>query len=274
MLQKFFQENNLLQIDTLANRFSDKAYNWMVSFGPRLGLSIILFFIGEWLIRLMNKWIGKLLMNKRMDATIRPFLENILNIIFQILLILGIMQVLGIQMTIFAAVIAAFGVAAGLALSGTLQNFASGVLIILLKPFRVGDNINTQGQEGTVTMIRIFYTTILTYSNTTLIVPNSKLSNEVIFNLSRQGKRRLDIDMKFHYDVDVEAVKNLIVKTMNGMPECLKDPAPRIGVDKLEIDGFTIVVNVWANSHGFYDTKLSLQEKIIKEIKEAGFKLD
>jgi small conductance mechanosensitive channel len=264
---------NFLQVDSLAQKFSARTYNWVVTFGPRIILAIIAFFIGQWVVRLVSKWLGKLFMNKRMDVTIRPFLQNLLTIILQVLLVLGIMQILGIQMTIFAAVIAAFGVAAGLALSGTLQNFASGVLIIILKPFKIGDNINTQSQEGTVTSIRLFYTTILTYSNTTLIVPNSKLSNEVIFNLSRQGKRRMDIDIKFNYGVDFDQVKNIISKTMGSMPECLKDPPPRIGMDKMEMDGFTIMVNVWSNAHGFNDTKMNLQEKIVHDLKKNGVKL-
>src|SRR6185312_5183593 len=110
------------------------------------------------------------------------------------------------EMTLFATVVGAFGVAAGLALSGTLQNFASGILILLLKPFKVGDNIITQGLEGTVTSIEIFYTLVTTFDNRSVIVPNSKLSNEVIINISREGRRRLDINYKFANNIDIKTV--------------------------------------------------------------------
>ena len=262
-----------LQVDSLAHKFTDNAYNWLVTVGPKIVVAVIALFIGLWLIRLLNRWLLKILSNKRVDSTIRVFLENLFHIVLLVLLVLGLMQILGIQMTIFAAVIAAFGVAAGLALSGTLQNFASGVLIIMLKPFRVGDNISTQGQEGTVTSIKLFYTTILTYSNTTVIVPNSKLSNEVIFNLSRQGKRRLDIQIKLNYGVDENKMRSLIEEAFKETKDCLKEPPHRIGIEKMEIDGFTMMINVWLNSHGFEDTRLQLQEKILNKIKGSGVKL-
>jgi small conductance mechanosensitive channel len=125
---------------------------------------------------MLNRWFRKMISNNGFDVTLRPFLQNLFAIILQALLIVALMQVLGIQMTIFAALIGALGVAAGLALSGTFQNFASGILIILLEPFRVGDTVNTQEQEGTVKAIRLFYTVILTFNNTTVSVPTSKLS--------------------------------------------------------------------------------------------------
>src|SRR3954470_15622031 len=145
---------------------------------------------------------------RQLDSSLQPFLLSLLFTILQVLLLLTAMQIIGIQMTIFAALIGGIGVAAGLALSGTLQNFTSGILILMLKPFRVGENIIAQGQEGTVKTIQIFFTVVKTFDNRTVIIPNSKLSNEVIVNLSREGKRRLDIELKFNYGVDFEQVKN------------------------------------------------------------------
>lgn len=179
----------MLQInaDSITHRFQGQAYKGIVSFGTKLILALIIFFVGQWIIKLVNKGFKEILSAKRFNATLRPFIQNLVHTVLQVLLILAIMQVLGIKMTLFAAVIASFGVAAGLALSGTLQNFASGVLIILLKPFAVGDNIKTQGEEGTVTAIRLFYTVVRTFTNTILIVPNSKLSNDVIFNNTKRS---------------------------------------------------------------------------------------
>lgn len=260
-------------MDSLANRLTNRAYDWILTYGPKIILAIAIFFIGQWLIRMMNLWFKKILAGKRFDITLRPFLQNLFATVLQALLILGLMQVLGIQMTIFAALIGAIGVAAGLALSGTFQNFASGVLIILLKPFKVGDNITTQEQEGTVKAIRLFYTVLLTYNNTTVIVPNSKLSNEIIFNLSREGKRRMDIEMKFDYGIDFEKIKTIVLATTDSFDKCLKDPPARVGLQKFRSDGYTVIINAWTNAHGFQDTKLAFQEKLMKGIIAAGIKL-
>jgi small conductance mechanosensitive channel len=176
-------------------------------------------------------------------------------------------------MTVFAAVIGAFGVAAGLALSGTLQNFASGVLILLLKPFEVGDKIITQGQEGTVTAIQIFYTTVLTLDNKTVIVPNSKLSNEIIINLSRQGTRRLDITLKFHYGYDFEQLKNTIFSSLKAVDTILDMPEYRVGISTLETDGFTVSIQVWTPADGFEDTRLILNRRLIDDLKGSGIQL-
>jgi small conductance mechanosensitive channel len=253
-------------MDTLAQKFIDRAYNWIITFGPRIIIAIIVFFIGQWLIRTFSRWIKNALSGKRFDPTLRPFIQNLFQIVLQILLVLALMQILGIQMTLFAALIGAFGVAIGLALSGTLQNFASGVLIILLKPFRMGDNIRTQGEEGTVTAIRLFYTIVLTYNNTTLIIPNNKFSNDVIFNLTREKKRRLDVIFKLSYEIDFETVKKIALQTIDSFENCLKDPPPRVGIDKLEADGYTVFINAWANSHGYQDTRLLFNERLMNSL--------
>lgn len=259
---------DILQIrtDSIAHKFTGEAYNWIVNFGPKLFIAIVLFIVGQWVIKLINGGLNRILSNKRFDATLRPFIQNLLQIVLQVLLVLGLMQILGIQMTLFAALLGAFGVAIGLSLSGTMQNFASGVLIILLKPFRVGDNIKTQGEEGTVTSIRLFYTVIRTFNNTTLIVPNSKLSNEVIFNLTREKYRRFDVEMKFNYGVEFKKVQTIILKTIDSFEDCLKDPPARVGIEKIEQDGYTVSINVWLNSHGFYDTTMAFNEKLMNEL--------
>ena len=256
-----------IQTDSLARKFTGKAYNWIVDFGPKLLIAIILFIVGQWVIKVMNKGLSKLLSGKRFDATLRPFIQNLFQILLQVLLVLALMQILGIQMTLFAAVIAAFGVAVGLSLSGTLQNFASGFLIILLKPFRVGDNIRTQGEEGTVTAIKLFYTVIRTFTNTTLIVPNGKLSNEVIFNLTREKKRRMDLSMKFNYAVDFQKVKKTALDTIQSFDQCLEDPPPRIGIDNIETESYTVTIHTWVNSHGFQDTRMEFNERLMNNLK-------
>ena len=253
--------------------FYDRAYNWVLNYGPKILIAIIVFFVGLWLIRVLKKWLFKVMANRHIDPSIQDFLHGVVSVAFQILLVLIIMQILGIQMTIFAAVVGAFGVAAGLALSGTLQNFASGVLILLLKPYKIGDNINTQGQEGTVTSIQLFYTIVLTYDNKTVIVPNSKLSNEVIVNLSREGNRRVDVELKFTYAYDFDHIKDLLEKSIADYQPILKTPNYRIGISSLEPDGYKIMINVWITAHGFQDTKMAFQEKLMSDLKKGGVKL-
>jgi small conductance mechanosensitive channel len=255
------------------DKFTDQAYNWLLTIGPKILIGLAILFAGLWFVRFLKKWLTGHLMRKDVNSSIRPFLVNLIITTLQILLFLGFMQIVGIQMTIFAAAIGAFGVAAGLALSGTLQNFTSGVLILLMKPFRIGDNILAQGQEGTITTIQIFYTVMRTFDNRTVIVPNSKLSNEVIINLSREGKRRLDIELKFNFGIDLHHVQNIIDGSINAEEGLLKEPVRRIGVSSIDPDGYKLMVNVWAPAHGFQDTKLKLNQRIIEDLLKEGIKL-
>lgn len=251
-------------------RFYDKAYTWILNFGPRFLLALVLLLIGLWLIRLFKKWLGNILSHRNLAPSIRPFLQGTLTIALQVLLFFALLQILGVQMTVFAAVIGSFGVAAGFALSGTLQNFASGVLILLLKPYVVGDKIITQGQEGSVTSIQLFYTIVLTLDNKTVIVPNSKLSNEIIINLSRQGTRRLDITLKFNYGYDFEKLKSIMQASIKESKTILPVPEYRIGISNLETDGFTVDLQVWTPADGFENTKLALNQKLIADLKSGG----
>jgi small conductance mechanosensitive channel len=251
----------------------DKISNWVISFGPRILLAIAILIAGIWIIRLLKRWFGNFLSRRQLDKSLKPFLQGTLTIALQVLLILALLQVLGIQMTMFAALAGAFGVAAGLALSGTLQNFTSGIIILLLRPFRVGDNIIAQGQEGTVTSIQIFYTVVLTFDNRTVIVPNSKLSNEVIINLSRQGNRRVDIEMKFSYKVPYDRVHAIIEQAIDKADDLLNDPPKRIGIESLDPDGYKVRINIWVKAHGFTDIRLAFQQRLIEEFGKSEIKL-
>jgi small conductance mechanosensitive channel len=253
--------------------FYDKAYNWVISFGPRILIGLVLLFLGLWLIRVFNRIFKRTMAKHNFNPSLRYFLQNLLALTLQVLLVLLVMQVVGIQLTFFAAIVAGFSVAAGLALSGTLQNFVSGVLILFLKPYRVGDNINIQSQEGTVTSIQLFYTTVLTFDNKTIIIPNGQLSNNVVINLSREGKRRLDIDLRFDYKTDPDQVKKTLLDSIHSANNILQEPVARIGISKLEVDKYVMTVNVWVNAHGYYDMLLVLNEKLITDVKSAGIHL-
>ena len=252
--------------------FFNTAYQWMITYGPKIIVAVIIFIVGQWMIKLLRKWMERFFKAARFNP-VRPFLRGIMGVVMQTLLVLAMMQVLGIQMTIFAAVIASFGVAAGFALSGTLQNFVSGILILVLKPYRIGDNIVTQGMEGKVSAIQLFHTVVTSFDNKTVIIPNSKLSNEIIVNLSRQGQRRIDIELKFHYGIDFGQVRDLINAALHASENLLASPASRIGVLQLDNDGYRVIINVWVTVHGFLDVKMQLQEKILQQLTVSGIKL-
>jgi len=254
-------------------QFYDKAFDWLIVKGPNILIGIVILLVGMWLIRLFAKWLTNGLHQKSIDPSLKPFFISLSVTALRILLIFTVMQFIGIQMTMFVTLIGAFGVAAGLALSGTLQNFASGILILILKPFVVGDNIVAQGQEGTVTIIEIFYTTVTTFDNRTVVVPNGKLSNEIIINISTKGSRRLDITMKFNYGIDYDQLLQIINKTIADNADVLKTPEHRIGVSLLEEGGYTVMISVWLNSHGFNDAQLKFQEKLMRAMKEGGLPL-
>lgn len=255
------------------DKFYNRAYQWMITVGPRLILGIVVLVVGLWLVKLLIKWLQGRMQKRNIDASAKPFLISLTGVVLRVLLILAVMQVIGIEMTLFATLVGAFGVAAGLALSGTLQNFASGIIILLVKPFAVGDNIITQGMEGTVKSIQIFYTLVTTFDNRSVIVPNSKLSNEIIINISREGIRRLDLELKFSNAIDIKQIKEIINTSIDKCKNILSKPERRIGVAVLETDGYKVGVNVWVNAHGFQDTKLAIQETILQDIKDAGIKI-
>jgi small conductance mechanosensitive channel len=205
-------------------------------------------------------------------SSLRPFFLSLTITALYILLIIFVMNIIGFELTIFTTLVGAFGVAAGLALSGTLQNFAGGVLILLLKPFELHDNIIAQGQDGKVTSIQIFYTVLLTADNKTIIIPNGKLFNEVIVNVTREGKRRLDFEIELTYAADVEMVKRVITEAITANPHVLRSLPIRVGVTRLSFDRVTYVVNVWVKPAEFLPTKIELQEKLISALVAAGVK--
>lgn len=255
------------------NRFYDKAYDWLIETAPSVLLGFALLFGGLWLIRVFSRFLDRKLLKKQVNPSLAPFLLNLVVIALRIVLILTVMQIIGIQLTFLTVLIGGIGVAAGLALSGTLQNFASGVLILLLKPFVVGDNIIAQNQEGTVMSIQIFYTIVKTFDNRTVVIPNGKLSNEVIINISREGSRRLDIEIKFSYGIDYDQIVSVFNQTVDHFKACLKTPERRIGISVLEESGYKVTMNVWLDAHGFIDNKFLFQQDLMKNMKENGVKL-
>ncbi|PZR27303.1 MAG: Ion channel protein [Citrobacter freundii] len=248
--------------------FYKKASDWLIVNVPKIIIAIVILFIGFWLIRIFSRWLKKVLEKKQFNPSLRYFLLNLVAITLQIFVIVISLQAAGVKLTFFTAIVAGLSVAAGLALSGTLQNFVSGILILLLRPYRVGDTVVMQGQQGTVDSIQLFYTLVRTFDNKTIIVPNGQLSNNVVINLSREGKRRLDIDLKFPYKTDEEAIRKTVRDIVSQVQGLLPDPPLRVGVTNLEPDKYTISIQVWTKAHGFEDTKMEFQERLMESLKQ------
>ena len=250
--------------------FYDQFHIWIVKNGQNYLFGLVVFFAGLWFIRVLRLRLRARMSRRKVHSTLQPFFLSLTITGLYVLLIISVMQLVGFQLTIFTTIIGAFSVAAGLALSGTFQNFAGGVLILLLKPFDIDDNILAQGQDGKVTSIQIFYTVLLTPDNKTIIIPNGKLFNEVIVNVSREGKRRLDFEVKLAYANDVDKAIEIINASVTSTAGILSSPAPRVGLTGLEIDSMRFAVNVWLLPEDFLTIKIALMEKIIKDLGTAG----
>jgi len=253
--------------------FYHQFHVWLVANGQNYIFGFFVFVLGFWVIRLLRNRMRSRMARNKVHSSLQPFFLSLTITALYVLLILTVFKIIGFELTVFSTIIGAFSVAAGLALSGTFQNFAGGVLILLLKPFDIGHEIVAQGQEGVVTSIQLFYTVVLTYDNRTVIIPNGKLFNEVIVNINREGKRRVDFELKLGYIVDVDQVKGVIEGAFKTFPAILHKPAPFVGVVALELDGIRFSVRVWVNAKDYFSTKVNLQEKIVKDLREADVKL-
>jgi len=250
--------------------FYDQFHIWVVKNGQDYLFGAIVFVAGLWFIKHLRNRLRTRMGRRKVHSTLQPFFLSLTITGLYVLLIISVMQLVGFQLTIFTTIIGAFTVAAGLALSGTFQNFAGGVLILLLKPFDIDDNILAQGQDGKVTSIQIFYTVLLTPDNKTIIIPNGKLFNEVIVNVSREGKRRLDFEVKLAYANDVDKVIQIMLGSIKSTGSILSDPAVRVGLIGLEVDSMRFTVNVWVLPENFLTVKIALMENITKDLGAAG----
>jgi small conductance mechanosensitive channel len=253
--------------------FYHQFHVWLVANGQKYVFGFVVFIIGYLVIRFIKMRLRARMARNSVHSTLRPFFQSLTIIALYVLLILTVFRIIDFELSFLSAIVASFGVAAGLALSGTFQNFAGGVLILMLKPFNVGDDIVAQGQEGCVQSIQLFYTVVMTYDNRQVVIPNGKLFNEVIVNVNREQKRRVDFELKLGYIVEVDQVKGIIEKAIKTFPAIMHKPAPLVGVIALEIDGIRFTVRVWVHTKDFFETKIRLQEKIVKDLREADVKL-
>lgn len=241
-----------------------------VEFGLNLVKAIALLIIGLWVLKWVNKGFAKLLNRKSIDPSLQPFLKSLIKNVLRVLLIFSVLATLGVKMTSFVAVIGAAGLAIGLSLQGTLQNFAGGVIILTIRPFKVGDYIQAQGFEGTVSAIYIFNTVMHTIDNKRVVIPNGKLSNESVINYSAEKTRRVDMVFGIHYDDDIKKAKEILEKLIQEDPRVLPDPKYMINVAGLGDSSVNLNCRPWVKTEDYWDLYWDFQEKVKIAFDEAG----
>lgn len=256
-------------METLGEYF-DKYSDLIIAYGGKLALAIIVLIIGLWVIKRIVTVFSKRMEKRGVEQSLRPFLRSIVGALLRILLIISVLSMVGVAMTSFIAVLGAAGLAVGLALQGSLSNFAGGVLILLLKPFKVGDFIDNGAYSGTVREIQIFYTYITTGQNQEVIIPNGNLSNNAVKNYSFHDTRRMDFTVQVSYNEDIERVKNILNDIIEADSRILKEPAPDVFVEALTIGTVNVHFRVWAKSGDFWSIAGEVHETIKKAFDKEG----
>jgi len=223
----------------------------LIDYSPKLISAFLILFVGLYAIRLINRLIRKIMVKRELDPTLTKFLADILLWVLRVLLFVTFISKLGIETSSFVAILGAMGLAVGLSLQGSLSNFAGGMLIILFKPFKVGDTIEAQTMIGTVSEIQIFVTKLINANNQTIFVPNGALSNGTIINYSLQGFRRADLTLSISYDTDIKKAKDIITEVLKNNSKVLKTPETEVSVKLLTDSSIQLAVRPWANNADF-----------------------
>ncbi len=255
----------------------EKIIDTLTTYGTEYGLkilaAIVIWIVGSWVIKKIMGVTGKLMMKKEYDESLQKFLLNLVNWTLKILLIIVILSKLGIETTSFAAILAAAGLAIGMALQGSLANFAGGVLMMIFKPIKIGDLIEAQGEIGVVKEIEIFTTKIVTPDNKLVIIPNGILSNGNITNYTAEGKIRLDLTFGVSYDADIKQTKDVLLGVISSNPKVLKDPAPMVAVSELADSSVNFAVRPWATPENYWDVYFETTESVKEALDKAGIEI-
>ena len=252
----------------------DSATNWLTTNGLSFCVSLLgalaFLFIGFWVSKLIVKALHKMMVRKNSDPGLISFVSSLANIALKIMIIISVMGMVGIQMTSFIAVLGAAGIAVGMALQGTLSNFASGVMILIFKPYKVDDYIEANGVAGVVKEIQIFNTIITTVDNKTIIVPNGSLATNTLTNYSKQPIRRVDWTVGVSYGTDFNVAKESIMRILNADSRVLKDPEIFVSITSLSDSSVDIVVRVWVNSPDYWDVYFDFYNTVYAKFNEEG----
>ena len=246
---------------------------YVVPFGIKLVVAIVVLLLGRWAIKLIKKGLTRIMERRKADPSLSSFLMSLVSVLLTFLLIIAIVGILGVNTSSLVALLASAGLAIGMALSGTLQNFAGGVMIMLFKPFKVGDFISAQGYEGVVNEIQIFNTHVLTPDNKEVILPNGSLSTGAMTNFSKQGTRRVDWSFSIAYGDDYDKAKSLLLRLCDEDGRIQKTPAPFVELGKLNDSSVDITVRVWVDAADYWAVFFSMNEKVYKAFATEGLSI-
>lgn len=249
-----------------------------VVFCASLLKAVIVFYIGKWLISKVSKLAVKLFDKKNLDPSIRSFLESIITVCLWLGLAIAIISILGIEASSFVALFTGAGMAIGMAMSGTLSNFAGGVMILIFKPYKIGDYIKAQGYEGVVKEIQIFNTIMVTLDNKTIIIPNGALSTGSMENFSKQKYRRVDLNYQYAYGTDYEKVREAIEKIQQACPQIIQEPiegepviGPWQGLAEMGESGCTIATRSWCLTEDYWTVAGYMNHEVYQQLRESGY---
>lgn len=250
----------------------DKLANWGIEAGKDIIGAILIFIIGRFVIKQINRLVCKIIQKRKLEVSVETFLRSLLNILMNLILAFAIISKLGIETTSFAALLASAGVAVGMALSGNLSNFAGGLIILVFKPFKVGDYIDAETAKvsGTVKEIQIFHTVLATTDNKIVYVPNGTLSSNAITNYSRQSIRRAEWIVGVEYGEDIEKVKKTVESLIWADARILKDPSPLIAVNALSASSVDIIIRAWTKTGDYWDVYFDMNRKIYDTFNKEG----
>jgi len=240
-------------------------YNWAIENGMRMLIAILIIAIGLWIVNAIVKGFKRILVARKVDETLIPFLVSLSSVTLKVLLFISVISYVGIQMTSFIAVLGAAGLAVGMALSGTLQNFAGGVILLILKPFKVGDYIEAQGHTGLVKEIQIFNTILTTLDNRIVIIPNGGLSTGAMTNYTKEPIRRVDFVFGIGYNDDIDKARDIIVAVVKNNELIMSDPDVFVGVGEHGDSSVNLTTRVWTKTEDYWTVYFYMMEFVKKE---------
>ena len=256
-----------------AEEWLSKGYNLILDYTPKLIAAILIWVIGSWIVKFIVRTAIRVMIKREYDESLKKFLTDLLSWALRILLIIIVLSTVGIETTSFAAIIAAAGLAVGLALQGSLSNFAGGVLIMIFKPFKIGDLIEAQGEIGAVNEISIFTTKLTGLSNKEIIIPNGTLSNGNIVNYTSLGTRRVDLVIGVSYDADIKQTKDVLMNVLTSHELVISDPAPAVTVLELADSSVNFAVRPWCKTEDYWTVYFDVMEETKEQLDAAGIEI-
>ena len=254
------------QLEVLIQQLID----WGVRAGGNIIGAIVIFAVGRFLMSVVNKMVAKLLVRRKVEASVQSFVKSLVNILLTVLLIIAVVSKLGVETTSFAALLASAGVAVGMALSGNLQNFAGGLIVLLLRPYKVGDLIESQGVMGVVREIQIFHTILTTADNKVIYIPNGASSSGTVTNYSREGIRRVEWTVGVEYGEDYERVECVVRRILAADARILETPEPFVALSALDASSVNVLIRVWVKSADYWGVYFDMNKNIYAIFNEEG----